>query len=564
MRAILRLIIYMRPYAPLAIGATVSLLLVTVANLISPLLLRWIVDDGIRASSVSSQGVAFDIRNELFAKIQTLSFSYHDRAQTGQLMTRATNDVELLRQFTGQGLFQLLNSAFMLIGSVALLFWLNWQLTLATITIIPVIGSIMFYFAKNIRPMFSKIQKRLGFLNTILQENLAGIRVVKAFARSKYEEERFDVENQKYKQLNLDFVRTASITFPSIFLFSNLGVMIILGYGGNLAMNNTLSIGDLVAFISFLGYVVQPLMTIGFVTGVVVRAAVSAERIFEVIDTPNEVTDKADATPLPTLEGQVAFDQVRFRYVGQEEDVLKGISFTAEPGQTVAILGSTGSGKSTIINLLPRFYDVTEGAVLLDGHDVRDATLDSLRSQIGIVLQETTLFSGTIRDNIAYGRPDATDEEVLTASKAAQAHPFILEQPDGYDTTVGERGVGLSGGQKQRVAIARALLLDPRILILDDSTSAVDAETEYQIQQALDQLMVGRTSFVIAQRISTVRNADLILVLDKGLIAATGTHEELMMDNPLYMEIVQSQLKEDKPASSIKETDVEATEGEMI
>jgi len=514
MRAILRLIIYMRPYAALAIGATVSLLLVTVSNLVSPLLLRWVIDDGVRASNVSilmwgnflqnfwgeqaSQGVAFDIRNELFAKIQTLSFSYHDRAQTGQLMTRTTNDVELLRQFTGQGLFQLLNSVFMLVGSVGVLIWLNWRLTLATIVVIPLIGVIMFIFAKNIRPMFGNIQKRLDVLNTILQENLAGIRVVKAFARSGYEEDRFDTENQSYKQLNLDFVRAASKTFPTIFLFSNVGIMIIVGYGGNLVMNNSLTVGDLVAFIAYLGYVVMPLMTIGFVTSVVVRAAVSAERIFEVIDTPNEVMDKPDATSLPTLAGSVAFDQVRFRYAGQEEDVLKGVSFTAEPGQTVAILGSTGSGKSTIINLLPRFYDVTDGAVLLDGHDVRDATLDSLRSQIGIVLQETTLFSGTIRDNIAYGRPDATDEEVIAASKAAQAHPFILEQPDGYETTVGERGVGLSGGQKQRVAIARALLLDPRILILDDSTSAVDAETEYQIQQALDQLMVGRTSFVIA------------------------------------------------------------------
>ncbi|MCB0124993.1 MAG: ABC transporter ATP-binding protein, partial [Caldilineaceae bacterium] len=305
---------------------------------------------------------------------------------------------------------------------------------------------------------------------------------------------------------------------------------------------------ELVAFISYLNFLVQPIMTLGFLSGLVVRAAVSADRIYEVLDAKNEVVDKPDAKTLPAIRGEVTFDHVHFRYIGQNEDVLKGVSFTVEPGQTLAVLGATGSGKSTIINLLPRFYDVTEGAVRIDGHDVRDVTLDSLRSQIGIVLQETTLFSGTIRDNIRYGRPDASDEDVVAAAKAAQAHPFILEQPEGYETRVGERGVGLSGGQRQRVAIARALLLDPRILILDDSTSAVDAETEYQIQQALDKLMVGRTSFVIAQRISTVRNADLVLVLDKGKIGGLGTHETLMMDSPLYAEIVQSQLREDKPA----------------
>lgn len=594
MKALRRIITYLAPYRRLAIGAILSLLLVTAANLVSPLLLRWMIDEGISTGTVSviiwgtvalavvaiarglfnftqsfwgeqaSQGVAFDVRNELFAKIQGLSFSYHDRAQTGQLMTRATNDVELVRQFTGQALFQTLNSAVMLLGSVGVLLWLNWRLALATFLILPAIGLVMAQFAKNIRPMFGMIQAELGKLNSVLQENLAGIRVVKAFARSEYEIDRFTVANESYRDKNLSFVRAASAAFPSIFFFSNIGMVLILGYGGSLVIGESLTVGELVAFSTYLQFLVQPLMTVGFVSSVIVRASVSAERIFEVLDAANEVVDKPDAITLPPIEGRVTFDDVRFKYIGQEEEILQGVSFIAEPGQTVAVLGATGAGKSTIINLLPRFYDVTGGSVLVDGYDVRDVTLDSLRSQIGIVLQETTLFSGTIRDNIRYGRPEATDEEVVAAAKAAQGHPFILEQPDGYDTRVGERGVGLSGGQRQRVAIARALLLNPRILILDDSTSAVDAETEYQIQQALDQLMKGRTSFVIAQRISTVRNADLVLVLEDGKIAASGTHETLMMDSALYMEIVNSQLREDKAAPASTQSNSETAEDSVL
>lgn len=576
MKALRRLLRYLGPYRNYAIGTTLSLFLVTGTNLVTPQLLRLVIDNGITAGSLNtiiwgtialaavsiargvfnftqnfwgeqaSQGVAFDLRNQLFATIQGLSFSYHDRNHTGQLMTRATNDVELVRQFTGQGLFQLANSIVMILGSASVLLFMNWRLALATMLIIPPLVAILLNFARNIRPMFGRIQEKLGILNAILQENLAGIRVVKAFARADHEKSRFREANQGYKTANVEFVMASSANFPAIFFFANLGTILILGYGGRLVMAENLSVGDLVAFISYLNFLVMPLMMIGFVSGLVIRASVSAKRIFEVLDARNEVTDKPDAKTLPAIRGQVDFSNVRFRYIGQTEDVLKGVSFTVQPGQTLAILGATGSGKSTIINLLPRFYDVSDGEVCIDGQDVRDVTLDSLRSQIGIVLQETTLFSGTIHDNIAYGRPDASEADVIAAAKAAQAHDFILEQPNGYETRVGERGVGLSGGQRQRVAIARALLLDPHILILDDSTSAVDAETEYQIQQALDQLMVGRTSFVIAQRISTVRNADLVLVLDKGNIGALGTHAELMMDSPLYAEIVQSQLREDK------------------
>ena len=505
MDSLKRTLLYLTSYKFLAVGATLSLFMVTLANLVTPQLLRYVIDAGVEAGNASaiawgtaglaavailrglfnfaqtfwgeqaSQGVAFDLRNNLFTKIQGLSFSYHDQAQTGQLMTRATNDVDLVRQFVSQGIFQFLNALTMLLGSATVLVWMNWRLALVTLLIIPAISLVLMRFVKNIRPLFGVIQARLGQLNTILQENLAGIRVVKAFARSNFEKERFEQANQAYKTTNIGFINAFSSTFPLVFLFSNLGTVAILWFGGLQIMGNTLSVGELVAFIGYLAFLVQPMMALGFISGIIARASVSAERIFEVLDAPNEVMDKPDAKTLPPVEGQVKFEAVRFKYVGQSNYVLDGVSFTAEPGQTVAILGSTGSGKSTIINLIPRFYDASEGQVLIDGHDVRDVTLDSLRDKIGIVLQETTLFTGTIRDNIAYGRPEATDEEVESAAKAAQAHPFILEQPQGYQTRVGERGVGLSGGQRQRVAIARALLLDPHILILDDSTSAVDA-----------------------------------------------------------------------------------------
>jgi ATP-binding cassette subfamily B protein len=376
------------------------------------------------------------------------------------------------------------------------------------------------------------------------------VRVVKAFAREPFEASRFRTANQEYLETNLQTVRAFAGNFPLIFFIFNLGTLAIVWVGGDLAISKQLSLGELTAFMTYLNFMIFPIMMIGMLSAMIARAAASGRRIFEILDAQSEVTDRPGAVPLPPITGRVAFEDVTFRYIGGERDTLSHVSFVAEPGQTVAVLGATGSGKSTIINLIPRFYDVTGGRVTVDGTDVRDVTLDSLRSQIGIVLQETILFSGTIRDNIAYGRPDAGDEEVIVAAQAAQAHDFIMEMPDGYQTRVGERGVGLSGGQRQRIAIARALLLDPHILILDDSTSSVDAETEYQIQQALDRLMVGRTSFVIAQRISTVRNADLILVLDKGRLVAMGTHEQLLAESPLYAEIVYSQLREDAPLAA--------------
>nr|MCU0507096.1 ABC transporter ATP-binding protein/permease [Anaerolineae bacterium] len=387
-------------------------------------------------------------------------------------------------------------------------------------------------------------------LNTILQENLAGIKVVKAFAREPQQQKRFDASADDLMWQQIKVARTFSFIFPLVFLLMNVGQAAITYFGGRQIINGTLTFGEWQKFSLYLVYVFFPLGQLGLIISQMSQASASATRVFEILDAQSEVADKPGAIELPAARGEVTFEDVSFSYFGSGDPVLNGISFDAQPGQTVALLGATGSGKSTVINLIPRFYDVTKGRIAVDGFDVRDVTLESLRSQIGIVLQETTLFTGTIRDNIAFGRPDATQEEVESAARAAAAHDFISSFPLGYDTPVGERGSTLSGGQKQRLAIARALLLNPRILILDDSTSAVDSVTEHEIQQALDKLMAGRTSIVIAQRISTVRRADQILVLDKGRIAARGTHDELIEESPLYAEIYASQLVEDAPVTA--------------
>jgi len=494
-----------------------------------------------------SQSVAFDFRNELFAKIQRLSFSYHDRNQTGQLMIRATDDVEKVRLFIGQGLLMTLQAFVLLIGTLLILLTTNLKLTLVALPVLPLALLVFIFFGAVSQSLFVKLQIKLSALNTVLQENLAGLRVVKAFVREPHEEKRFGKAVDEHLAQSLRVSVVFSFIFPLIFLIANLGQAAVL-YGGSIQiLNRTLTIGQWQEFSLYLAYVFIPLGQLGFIISLLSQAAASAMRIFEILDAKNEVESKPDAIELKEVQGHVEFKNVSFRYFKSGEYVLKDVSFEAKPGQTIALLGATGSGKTTIINLLPRFYDVTEGQVLIDGHDVRDVSLTSLRSHIGIVLQETTLFTGTIRDNIAFGRPNASMDEIIAVAKAAEAHDFIMSFPDGYDTPVGERGATLSGGQKQRIAIARALLLNPRILILDDSTSNVDLATEYRIQKALDELMKGRTSFVIAQRISTVLNADQILVLDKGQIVARGTHEELMETSPIYVEIYNSQLVEDAP-----------------
>ncbi|HUB07123.1 MAG TPA: ABC transporter ATP-binding protein [Myxococcales bacterium] len=562
-----------------ASGALVSLLLVSAANLVAPQLLRIAVDDGLRRqqgrtlvlavlgligvalvrglfnffqgylAERASQGVAFDMRQELFARIQRLSFSYYDQAQTGQLMTRVTNDVEQVRTFVGTGVVQLAASVVMLFGCMGLLLVLNPVLALAVLASILPILLVLRRFVGRMGPLFGSVQMLLGRLNTILQEDLRGLRVVRAFSGEDREAARYGAVNEDLLQQNLSLIDAFANNFPFVFFFANLGTLVVVGLGGLQILHGRLTLGGLIAFNSYLAFLLMPIMMMGFLAAMLSRAGVSAARVFELLDTAIEIQDAPGAVPLPAIQGRVELRDVHFRYPGSEREILRGVTFTAEPGQLVAVLGTTGSGKSSLTNLIPRFYDVTAGSVRIDGHDVREVTLASLRSQIGIVLQDVLLFSGAVRDNIAYGRPDATLDEIRAAAAAAQAAEFIEALPQGYDTVIGERGVGLSGGQRQRVAIARALLTNPRLLILDDSTSAVDTETEGAIQAALDALMRGaqRTSIVIAQRISTVQDADLILVLDEGQIAAQGTHEELLAGSPLYNDILGSQLQSAAP-----------------
>ncbi|HEY2980182.1 MAG TPA: ABC transporter ATP-binding protein [Anaerolineales bacterium] len=490
----------------------------------------------------NSQAVAYDLRNDLYAKIQRLSFSYHDKNQTGQLMIRATDDVEKVRLFIGQGLLQLVGAVILLTGTVIILFSSNVTLAWTAMPILPVAFVLFIVFSMLARPMFSLVQQKLSALNTVLQENLAGMKVIKAFTREKEQQARFNAAADATMAQAIKVARLFTFMFPFVFMVANLGQAVILYVGGKQIIAGLLSLGEWQEFSLYLLYLFFPIAQFGFIITQLGQATASAERIFEILDAKSDIVDKPGALKLPPVKGNVIFENVTFRYFGGGDPVLKNVSFEAKAGETIALLGATGSGKTTIINLLPRFYDPTEGRITIDGYDLRDVTLDSLRSQIGIVLQETMLFSGTIRENIAFGKPEATLDQIRAAAKAAAAHDFIMSFPDGYDTHVGERGQTLSGGQKQRIAIARALLLDPRILILDDSTSSVDLNTEAQIQKALDTLMKGRTSFVIAQRIGTVINADKILVLDKGEIVAQGKHADLMENESIYAEIYNSQL----------------------
>ena len=574
-KAVRRALGYLKRYRLETAGALVSLLVVSAANLAAPLMVRLAIDGGLARgerglvlaavggllaialgrglfnflqgylSERASQGVAFDLREALFARIQRLSFSYYDQAQTGQLLTRLTSDVEQVRTFVGTGVIHIAGALVMLVGCAALLVAINPLLAVAALASIVPILWVLRRFIGRMWPLFGALQATLARLNTVLQEDLRGLRVVRVFTGEARETERYRRSSDELLGQGIQVIDIISRNFPLVNFFANLGTLVVVGAGGVLIFRERLTLGELVAFNSYLGFLLMPIMTLGFQAAQVSRAGASAVRIFELLDTPVEVTDAPDAKALPPLEGRVELREVRFRYAGSEREILQGVSFAVEPGQLVAILGTTGSGKSTIINLLPRFYDVTDGTVLVDGHDVRKVTLASLRAQIGVVLQDALLFSGTVRENIAYGRPEATLEEIQAAAEAAQAAGFIAELPQGYDTVVGERGVGLSGGQRQRLAIARALLTDPRLLILDDSTSAVDAETEAALQAALDRLMrrAHRTAIVIAQRISTVRDADLILVLDEGKVAAQGRHEELLASSPLYNEILGSQLQ---------------------
>jgi ATP-binding cassette subfamily B protein len=562
---------YLRPYWKQTAGAYASLLGILALNTLIPQLIRWIIDTGIgqkqpailtwsvlamlgltllkgvftylqgKLSETSSQSVAYDLRNEIQKKLTQLSFSYHDQSETGELLSRAVQDVERVRFLTGRATLRILDGALMLVVTMIMMLIMDYRLALLILVTMPLLVIQALRFGTRYRPLSLQVQKQLAVLTTAVEQNLRGSKVVKAYAQEDVEIERFEKENSRWFDLSVLSGRMQAINMPLLFLLANLGTVIIVLYGGNQVIQGKLTIGVIIAFITYLGQLIEPIRRLGLIIPAVAIAGSAAERIFNILDQVPEVKDEPDAIPMKNIEGHVQFEHVSFDYGTRK--VLKEINFEVLPGQTVALLGSTGSGKSSIINLIPRFYDPTAGRILIDGKDIRHVTLHSLRNQIGIVMQETTLFATSIKENIAFGCSNVSDDEIIEAAKAAQAHDFIIETPNGYDTRVGEQGSTLSGGQKQRLAIARALLLNPRILLLDDATASVDTETEHLIQLAFARLIQGRTTFVIAHRLSTVRNADQILVLDAGHIAAQGTHDTLLSTSHLYRTIYNQQLK---------------------
>ncbi len=496
-----------------------------------------------------SQRVAYDMRNRFYDRIQRLSFSFHDKAQTGQLMSRATQDVEGVRFFISFGSIQTLFIVLTILGVCAMMFFLNWRLALISLACIPFVGFWAVRMGIRVRPIWRDFQEGVAQLGILLQENLSGSKVVRAFNREEHESAKFHRKATTLYQTGMKASKIMAVNIPFMSAIFVAAAGFTIYFGGREALAGRLTIGEMTQFYAYLMMLMMPMRMLGFMVGISARAVAAGERIFELLDTESEVVEKPDAPDLSDVSGLVRFDDVSFNYEAIDPyqavgPVLSNVSFEARPGQMIALLGATGSGKTTLVNLIPRFYDVTGGAITIDGVDIRDVTMASLRGNIGLVHQEVFLFSATVSDNIAYGVSDASSDDVIAAAKAAQLHDFIETLPDGYDTWVGERGLNLSGGQKQRLAIARTLLTNPRILIFDDSTSSVDTETEYLIQQALRSLIKGRTTFVIAQRLQTVRDADQILVLDKGTIAERGTHEELLRDGPIYSEIYDLQLRD--------------------
>ena len=494
-----------------------------------------------------AQRITYRLRRQLQERVQGLSFAYHDKSQTGNLMSRGTTDIEAIRFFINMGSLRLVYNILLLFAAFVWLLVVNWQLALVAFSVLPLAAYRTVLVGNRLRPIWLSIQRGTGELGTILQENLAGARVVKAFRRGRAETEKFGAVAKRVQERNLEANRENALNQPLQTFFMNIATAAVLWFGGVQVINGTLDLGDLVAFVALLFLLNMPVRSIGFLVNLFARGISAAERVFEILDATSPVVDRPDARPLLKPRGEVTFDRVSFSY-DAASPVLRDVSFNVEPGQLVALLGSTGSGKSTIVNLIPRFYDITGGVIQIDGQDIRDYTVASLRSHIGIVLQDSFLFTMNIARNIAYGTSDISQEEIERAAKIAHIHDFISSLPDGYETQVGERGVTLSGGQRQRIAIARTVLLDPRILILDDATSSVDMETEYQIQQALSIIMKGRTTFVIAQRLRTVRSADKILMLGDGAVVAAGNHDDLLRSSEAYQELYDLQLRDQEEA----------------
>lgn len=505
----------------------------------------------------TAQKVIYDVRNRLYQHLQTLSFSFFDQNRTGELMSRMTSDVSTLQRAMGMGFINLFSNALTILYTLIILFSKNVQLTLMSLLFMPFLIWAVSQFSVKVRPTFRMVREQMGVFTAAMQESITGVRVVKAFAQEEYEVEKFRKENREYYEKNMVSVRLEAFYGPLMSFISTMGTVFLIWYGGMKVVNGSISLGEWTVFNTLIAQLIQPVRMFGWLVSMVQRASASGQRIFEILDTQSDVADAPGAQTLPPLQGHVRMENVSFSY-DNRVFVLEEINLDIHPGQTIAILGSTGSGKSSLINLVPRFYDPQRGRILIDGHDLRDVTIDSLRRQIGIVLQETFLFNDSLRNNISYGRPSASLEEIIDAAKSAKIHDFIAALPQGYDTIVGERGVGLSGGQKQRMAIARALLMEAKVLILDESTSSVDTETERAIQQAFAKLTENCTTFVIAQRLSTIRNADRIIVLDRGRIVQDGTHEDLLQqEGGIYHQIYQMQLRpqEETPMDASGRTD---------